>query len=115
MILDAFFLIDVLALTMSEAILDLSFIGGLIWPLVTADAGDFIASELASVRSAVGPAELALAMEKPVLDITLVGVAIPELASALAMVNFTDLKDSKILINHPLLKSFRVEGSWNFE
>lgn len=115
LILDAFFGIDVLALAVSEAILDLSFIGGAIWPLVTADTSDFIASELASVRSAVGPAELALAMEEPVLDITLVGVAIPELASALAMVNFTDLKDSKISINHPLLKSFEIESSWNFK
>ena len=95
LILNAFFGIDVLALAMSEAILDLSFVGGAIWPLVTAETRNFVASELASVRSAICPAELALAVEESILDVALVGVAIPELTGALAMVNFTNLKDSK--------------------
>ena len=95
LILDTFFGIDVLTYAMSEAILDLSFVGGTIWPLITAGTRDFVASELASVRSAICPAELALAVEESVPELTLVGVAIPELASALAMVNFTNLKDKK--------------------
>ena len=100
LILDTFFRIDVLALAMSEAILDLSFVGGLIWPLVTAAACDFVAPELALVDSAICPGELPLAVEEPVLELALVGVAIPELAGTLAMVNFTNLKDSKILMKH---------------
>lgn len=106
LILDAFFGVDVLTLAMSETILDLSVVGGAIWPLVTADARDFVASELASVRSAICPAELALAVEESVSELTLVGVAIPELASALAMVNFTNLNDAKMSVKHERLKSF---------
>jgi hypothetical protein len=92
LVFNTFLLVDVLALAMSEPILDLAVIGWAIWPPVAADTGDLVAVELALVHGLVSPVELPLAMQKAVLELTLVRMAISKLAGALAMVDFADLK-----------------------
>ena len=95
LVFNTFLLVDVLAFAMSEPILDLALIGWAIWPPVAADTSDLVAVELALVHGLVSPVELPLAMQKAVLELTLVRMAISKLAGTLAMVDFADLKKKK--------------------
>ena len=83
--------IDILSFAVSETISHLSVIGGAIRPLVTADTSNLIGVEFTFVNCAISPSEEALAVEEPVFELTLVGVAIAELASAVSMVDLADL------------------------
>jgi hypothetical protein len=108
LILNPLLRIDVLAYSVSETILNLSFIGGFVRPLVTADPCDLIAFKLALVDGAVGPVKGALPVQKSVLKLSFVSVAIPELASALSVVHLANLKKFKNLSNRPFLKIVEI-------
>ena len=99
LVLYTFFCVDVFSLAVSEAIFDLALVCRSIWPLVTSISSDFIASEFTSIDSSISPAELAFSVQKPVLEVTLVGVTVAELAGTLSMVDFADLKKNQRM-NH---------------
>jgi hypothetical protein len=91
LIFNSFLLVDVIALTMSQPILDISHIGRAIWPCVATDTCDLIAVELAFVHGLIRPVELPLAMKKAVFELTLVRMSISELACTLTVIDFTNL------------------------
>ena len=96
LVFNTFLLVDVLAFAMSEPILDLALIGWAIWPPVAADTSDLVAVELALVDGLVSPVELSLAVQKTVLELSLVRMAISKLAGTLAVVDFADLKEKNL-------------------
>ena len=77
--------------TMSETILYLSFIGGLVRPLVTAHSRNLVAAELSLVDGTIRPVECSFAVQKTVLQLTFIGVSVSELASSLSVINLADL------------------------
>ena len=113
LVLYAFLGVDVLALAVSEAVLDVALESGAIWPLVTAETGDLVVPELPLVDGAVCPAESTLSVKETVLELPLVGVAIPELACALPVIDFADLKENENLNMSRFLLNSLVEVSKN--
>jgi hypothetical protein len=91
LVFNALFDIDVLAVSMSETILNFSIIGGLVWPLVTAHSCDLIALEFTLVYGTICPVELTLAVEQAVFELSLVGVTVSKLTCSLTMIDFADL------------------------
>jgi hypothetical protein len=93
LVLYAFLGVDVLAFTVSEAVLDVALESRAVGPLVTAETSDLVVPELSLVDGAVCPAESTLSVKETVLELSLVGVTIPELAGALPVIDFADLKE----------------------
>ena len=91
-IFNTFLLVDVLSCSMPEAVHYLSFIGWAIWPLVLSRTSDFVGCKLASVDSAICPLERSFSVQKPMLELSFIGMSIPKLARSLTVVDFADLK-----------------------
>ena len=91
-ILNALFRVIVGSSTMAESIKNLTFVGATISPVVTALSSDLIVLKFTFVSSAVRPLKCALAVKKTVPKFTLVLVTVFEDASALAVINFANLK-----------------------
>jgi hypothetical protein len=91
LVLNSLFDIDVFSNSMSETVLDLSFISGFVWPLVTAHSSNLVAVEFSLVHGAICPVEGSFTVQETVLQLTLVGVTVSELASSLAMIHLADL------------------------
>jgi len=88
---DTFLFVDVLAFTMAQSVQDVALVGALIRPCVSAFTGDFVLSELTAVDGAVGPLEHASTTQQAQLELTLVLVAIFELAGSVTVVHLADL------------------------
>lgn len=84
-------LVSVGAPSLSESIDNLPFVEAGVSPVVSSVAGYFVLSELALVAGAVGPDELAFAVEEAVLHFSLECVTLAEFASALAMIHLANL------------------------
>lgn len=93
LVLDTLLGVDVLACPVSEAVLDTALESRAVWPRVTADTGDLVLAELSLVDGPICPAERSLSVEEPVLELALVGVPVPELASSLPVKDLTNLKE----------------------
>jgi hypothetical protein len=96
---DAFLGVSVGAAAMSKTVNDLALIIGAISPVIAAVSCDLVLSELALVLGAIVPQEFALAMQKTVLHFTLEGVALPELAGALSMIDLAYLNKKRRLVS----------------
>ena len=88
---NAFLLIGVLSLSMTEAIEYMSDVSAAIFPGIVALAGDLVLFEFSFVLCAISPFECTSAVKETSSQLTLVFMAIFELTSALPMVNMADL------------------------
>jgi len=113
-VLDAFLNVDIFTLTVSKAVKHLAFVCRSIGPLVSSGASDFVLPEFTSVYGTVTPCELALSVEETVAELSLVLVAVFELASTLAVIDFTDLSILLVvdLFTSPILDNQLCQLCW---
>ena len=88
----AFLGVGVGALAVTEPVDDLALVEAAVSPVVPAIPCDLVLPELTLVLSAILPYKLSLAMQETMLHFTLENVTLAEFTSALAVVDFTDLK-----------------------
>ena len=89
---DAFLGVSVSALAVAEPVDDLALVETAVGPVIPAIPCDLVLPELTLVLSAILPYKLSLAMQETMLHFTLENVTLAEFTSALAVVDFTDLK-----------------------
>ena len=88
---NAFLLVRILSLSMTEAVEYMSDVSAAILPGIVAFAGDLVLFEFSFVLCAISPFECTSAVKETSSQLTLVFMAIFELTSALPMVNMADL------------------------
>lgn len=91
LVFNSLFSVDVLALSVAEAVEYVALVVGAIGPLISALTGDFILFELTLVDGSISPLELALSMKKTVNKFSFVFMAVFKLAGALTVVDFANL------------------------
>ena len=90
-IFNAFFCVHVLSLAVTESVQNIAPVGASIAPRIRAFTSDLVLFEFTLVNGAVSPLECASAIEKTFPELTLVLVAIFELAGALTVVYLANL------------------------
>lgn len=105
LILDALLVVYVDTLSVSEAVHDLTLVGGAIGPLIASSASDFVLAELPLVNRVVSPLERAFSVQQTVSQFSLVLVAIFKNTGALTVVHFADLI-AKAHIRHKLIVTY---------
>jgi len=91
-VFDTLIIVDVQPLAMSEAVNNVTLVGGAILPLVGALSSDFVLTELSFVDGSVCPFKGSFSMQQSITELALVLMAIFEHASALAVEDFADLQ-----------------------
>ena len=92
LVLDALFLVDVGALTVAEAIENVTLVSAAIWPGVVTLSSDLVLFEFTGVDRAIRPLKDAAAPEKTQVQLALILMPIFKLACTVAVVDIADLK-----------------------
>lgn len=113
-VLNTFLHVDIFTLAVSKTVKYLALVCRSISPLVSSGASDFVLPEFTSIYRAVTPGELALSVEETVAELSLVLVAVLELASTLAVIDFTDLSIFLVVdfFTCPILDNQLCQLSW---
>lgn len=97
-VLDTFFLVDVFALAVAQAVQNVALVGALVRPRVRAFPCDLVLFEFAAVHCAIGPLEDSAAPEETQAQLALVLVAVLKLARSVPVVDVANLTqiDAKV-------------------
>ena len=94
-VLDTLALVDVFAFTVAQTVQNVTLVGALVRPGVSAFAGDLVFFKLTAVDRAISPLKDSAAPKQTQTQLALVLVPIFECASTVTVVDFADLKKSK--------------------